>query len=188
MNVVVINANPKKNSFCHGLASAYADGARNRGDDVTVITLSDLQYDPVLRTGFDKDDILEPDLKTVEDAIAWADHIVFVYPNWWGVMPAILKGTLDRVLKPGFAFKFENGGVIPLLRGKTASLFITMDVPIWVYRFIHHNRGAKLMRDNVLKFCGIKTRKIKYFGPIHSSSEKKRESWLGTARALALTA
>src|SRR5690625_6907499 len=82
----------------------------------------------------------EPDIDYARQCIEEADHLVFVYPTWWATMPAILKGFLDRVLLPGFAFeeKERNTDWTQLLRGKTAQLITTMDTPLWVYRSEEH--------------------------------------------------
>ncbi|MBB3061935.1 NAD(P)H-dependent oxidoreductase [Microbulbifer rhizosphaerae] len=183
MNVLIINANPKRDSFCHSLASAYASGCAVRGYRVERIDLGELNFDPVLREGYGGQP-LEPDMERLQSSIQWADHLAFVYPNWWGVMPALLKGALDRAMTPGFAFRFDNGAVESLLNNKSASLLITMDVPIWLHRFVHRSRGTKLMRDNVLKFCGIRARQTCYFGPLHNSCAEKRKRWLDKAHRL----
>ena len=94
----------------------------------------------------------DPRVQPVEESIAqarallaWADHIVFVYPTWWGTTPALLKGFLDRVLAPGFAFTENERGYVPLLGGKSAELLTTMDTPCWVYRWIYGAPGHKAM-------------------------------------------
>lgn len=181
MNVLIINGNPKKDSFCSALAESYQRGCEISSYAVQLINLGELKFDPVLRDGYFGEQEIEPDLQRLTSAIANADHIVFVYPNWWGAMPALLKGALDRVFVPGFAFKFETDGIKKLLTNKSASLLITMDVPIWMYRWIHRSRGVKLMRENILDFCGVKCGKPSFFGPVHTAKAKERERWLERA-------
>lgn len=184
MNILIINANPKNKSFCRSLAESYLQGCRQDEHQVELINLGELRFDPVLREGYFSDQPMEPDLEALKNCIANADHCVFVYPNWWGVMPALLKGVFDRVLVPGFAFSFKDGKVIQLLKEKTASLLITMDTPIWMYRWRYGRRGTKLMRDNVLNFCGIKIKTVCYFGPLQGSAEDTRRHWIGEAQRL----
>lgn len=184
MNILIINGNPKKDSFCSALAESYQRGCETTSYSVKLISLGDLVFDPVLRDGYFGNQVIEPDLQLLIAAIDHADHIVFVYPNWWGAMPALLKGALDRVFVPGFAFKFEGKGITKMLTGKSASLLITMDVPIWMYRWVHGSRGVKLMRENILDFCGVKCGKPSFFGPVHKAKAKERERWLERAFSL----
>lgn len=75
------------------------------------IRLRDLKFNPILEYGYRKRTELESDLLDSQKKILWADHIVWIYPVWWGSVPALLKGFLDRVLIPGFAFKKREGSV-----------------------------------------------------------------------------
>lgn len=112
-------------------------------------------------------------------------HIWFLYFRW-GSVPALLKGALDRVFLPNFAFKYQQGSPFPkqLLIGKTARLIVTMDTPPWYYRLIFGAPSHKMMKRTVLEFCGVKPVKITEFGPVISSNEKSRLKWLDAARAL----
>lgn len=99
----------------------------------------------------------EPDLERARQLTAWADHLSVVYPAWWGIGPARLKGFLDRVLLPGFAFReTADGGFEGLLPGKTAHLIITMDMPPWIYRFIFCSPGHNAMKRSTLAFATLK--------------------------------
>ncbi len=106
--ITVIFGHPDSNSYCGSLATAYAGTAEASGHSVRFFKLGGLAFDPILYCGYAGGQELEPCLKEVQDAIAWASHLVLVYPNWWGSMPALLKGLFDRVLSPGFAFKYRN--------------------------------------------------------------------------------
>jgi putative NADPH-quinone reductase len=130
---------------------------------------------------------LESDLVQAQEDILWANHLVFVYPNWWGTMPALLKGFLDRVLLPGFAFKYHRDDPFwdRLLTGRTAHLIVTMDTPPWYYRWFFKMPGHQQMRRTVLEFCGIKPVKITEIGPVKGSSEKKRTQWIAHVEQLA---
>jgi 1,4-dihydroxy-2-naphthoate octaprenyltransferase len=114
--------------------------------------------------------------------IGWADHIVFVYPTWWGTMPALLKGFLDRVLAPGFAFAETDRGFAPLLGGRSAELLTTMDTPRWVYRWIYGAPGNKAMARAILGFCGIEIARVASFGPVKDSNLEQRQNWLEQAQ------
>jgi len=160
--------------------------AISSGYDVKIFHIDELKFDPNLRMGRDGDQPLEPDLIDVRDAIAEANHIVFVYPIWWGVVPARMKGLIDRVFLPGFAFRFDEGDKFPvqLLKGRTARLLVCMDTPPWFYKLRYGAPGHKMMKGPVLSFSGIKPTKISEFGPVYASTPEKRQKWLNIAKRL----
>ena len=141
-NILVILGHPDSNSFCGSLSETYINSAKASGSEVREIKLGELSFDPVLWNGYNEIQELEPDLIKAQELIQWSNHIVFVYPNWWGGMPALMKGFIDRTFLPGFAFKYR-GGNLPdkLLSGRTAHLMVTMDTPPWYYRWIFHRPG-----------------------------------------------
>ena len=116
----------------------------------------------------------------MQQDISEATHLVFVYPTWWGTYPALLKGFIDRVFLPGYAFKYHKDDPFwdKLLKGKTARLIVTMDSPKWYNFFVYKNAGHNSMRKAVLEFCGIKPVKITSFAPIKTSDIIKRKQWL----------
>lgn len=94
---------------------------------------------------------MESDVARAQSLIAWADHLVFIYPTWWGSAPACLKALLDRCLTPGFAFRHrKDGSWDKLLAGKTAQLLTTMDTPPWVHRFVYGSPGFRMLHGNTL--------------------------------------
>jgi putative NADPH-quinone reductase len=160
-------------------------GAREAGNEVKLISLGDLSFDPVLHKGYARIQELEPDLVAAQEAVTWSQHIVFVYPTWWGGMPALLKGFLDRVFLPGFAFQYREGSRFwdRLLSGRSAHLFVTMDTPPWYYRLVYRMPGHNQMKRTILEFSGIKPVGITSFGPVRGSSQQQREKWLGLAKS-----
>ena len=179
-NILVINGHPDKESFCFALAESYKVGAIQSGAVVKIVHLIDLQFNPILTFGYRKISELEPDLVQIQQDILWANHLVFVYPNWWATFPALLKGFIDRVFVPRFAFKYRENSPFwdKLLKGKTARLIVTMDTPKWYYWIINKNAGHSAMKIGVLEFCGIKPVKITVFSGIKSSDEAKRKKWI----------
>ncbi len=179
-NILIINAHPDKESFCFALAESYKMGAYKSNANVKLVHLIDLKFNPILTYGYRKISPLEPDLVQIQQDILWSNHLVFVYPNWWSTFPALLKGFIDRVFLPGFAFKYRENSPFwdKLLTGKTARLIVTMDTPKWYYYFINRSPGHNAMKIGVLEFCGIKPVKISVFSGIKSSHEVKRKKWL----------
>ena len=183
--ILVILGHPANDSFCSALADSYAKGAEAAGNDVRLISLGNLSFDPVLHNGYASIQELEPDLVTAQGAISWAEHIVFVYPIWWGAMPALLKGFIDRVFLPGFAFKYREGSQFwdRLLSGRSAHLLVTMDTPPWYFRWVYRMPGHNQMKRTILEFSGIKPVTISSFGTIRDSNQQKRGKWLAQACA-----
>ena len=157
MNVLIILGHPRSDSLCGALAEAFGDGAREGGANVRQLDLATLDFDPHVRVESPEQQRLEPDLAQASKLIAHADHLVFVYPTWWGTMPALLKGFLNRVLTPGFAFRTCEGGIgyEGLLGGRSAQLITTMDTPPVVHRLFHRQPGSNAMEHATLGFCGV---------------------------------
>lgn len=184
--ILVLNGHPDKKSFCFALAESYKKGADSVGADCKLVHLIDLDFNPILTFGYRKISELEPDLVKMQQEILAADHLVLVYPNWWATCPALLKGFIDRVFVPGFAFKYRKNSPFwdKLLAGKTARIIVTMDTPKLYYLFRNKNAGHNAMKIGVLEFCGIKPVKITSFASVKSSDKVKRRKWLAEVEEL----
>ena len=178
--IIVILGSTDDTSFCASIAKEYVLSAEAAGNRVKFFKLGEVEFDPILRDGYKKKQALEPDLVKIKEAISWSDHIVLVYPIWWGSLPTVLKGMFDRIFLPGYAFKYRKGSQLwdKLLKGRSAHAITTMDTPPWYFKLIYRNAGHNQMRKNILEFSGIKPVKITSFGPVRFSSEPKRKKWL----------
>lgn len=185
--ILLILGHPKSDSFCAALAGSYAQAARARGADVRELRLADLKFNPVLNVSFRDEQALEPDLAAAQEAIKWADHLVFVYPTWWSGMPALLKGFIDRVFLPGFAFRYRKGTIFwdKLLTGRSADVIVTMDTPPFIYRWFMGAPAVKQMKNGVLGFCGVGPIRVNTLGPIRNADDQRREDWLAQVARLA---
>ena len=176
--VLIILGHSLKKSFCGALADEYERGAKEAGVKIRRINISDLKFDPILHHGYKKIQKLEPDLIKAQKDIKWAEHIVFVYPVWWGGMPALFKGFVDRALLPGFAFHYkESGGVDKLLHGRSARVIFTMGAKPLMYR-IAGRLPKKVMNRYILGFVGFKPIRVSVFGPAENAKDKKIKKWL----------
>ncbi len=184
--VLIILGHSQGDSLCAALASAYQQGAVAAGHEVRLLALGELQFDPLLRYGYGQPQPLEPDLQAAQQAISWAEHLVFAYPIWWGGMPALLKGFIDRVFLPGFAFKYRKGSSLwdKLLSGRSARLLVTMDSPPWYFRFVNRMPGHNQMKRTILEYSGIKPVRISSFGPVRGGSAEQRQRWLAEVQQL----
>ena len=188
-NILVILGHPDTESFCGALAKAYIEGTKSSKHEVRELKLAALTFDPILWKGYNIIQELEPDLVKAQELINWSEHIVFIYPNWWGAMPALMTGFFDRVFLPGFAFKYRENSPFwdKLLSGRTAHLMVTMDTPPWYYRWIYQRPGHNEMKRTILGFSGIKVVKISEFAKIRGSSLQQRKEWITLAKKLGST-
>ena len=179
--ILIINGHPNKESFNFGIAASYKMGAQQNTDaEIKEIVIADLQFDPNLQFGYQKRIELEPDLLEAWEKIKWADHLVWVHPVWWGGLPAITKGFIDRLFLPGFAFQPREKSIWwdKLLKGKTAHIITTLDQPSWYYRFAYGRPSVNQLKKATLEFCGIKPVKVTYIGIVKTSKEDLRKKWL----------
>lgn len=185
--VLIILGHPSTDSFCGAIATCYFEAATQAGREVRIMQLGALNFDPVLHEGYNQIQTLEQDLLDAQADIMWAKHLVFVFPLWWGGVPALLKGFIDRTFLPGFAFKYRQGKVFPdkLLIGRTAHLLVAMDTAPWYYKWVYWMPGLHQMRKHTLAFCGIKPLTTLMFGPVLTSTTTQRQRWLQQAMTLA---
>ena len=185
--ILVVIGHPIADSLSHALARSYADAAREGGADVRVV---DLAHDPVPghpsaraelrypRSGADTP--LPAAVSAQTDDVAWADHLVFFFPQWWGSYPAALKSYIDRVFLAGFAFRYRPTGRLwdKLLTGRTARIVMTMDSPVpwnaWVYR----DAAIRQLRNATLEYCGVKVRGVTRLSEVRHRTDADRERWV----------
>ena len=184
--ILVINGHPNRDSFNFGLFEAYKNGALASGAEIKEIVITDLIFNPNLQFGYQKRTELEPDLLDAWEKIKWADHLVWVHPVWWGGLPAITKGFIDRLFLPGFAFQYRENSVWwdKLLIGKTAHIITTLDQPSWYYWFVFGRPSVNQLKKSTLEFCGITPVKVTYVGPIKNTELPLRKKWLDKIETL----
>ncbi len=158
MKVALIQGHPDAEAthFDHALAAAYAEAARAAGHEVREIAVAKLDF-PLLRTAaqWTGGPIPAP-IRDAQDTIAWAEHLVIVFPLWLGDMPALLKAFFEQCLRPGFALGKAPQGRMPpkLLKG----------------------------RRNILEFCGVAPVSTTLIGMVEKG--KACEAWLAKLERL----
>ncbi|MFH7013706.1 NAD(P)H-dependent oxidoreductase [Flavobacterium sp. FlaQc-52] len=179
-NILIINGHPNSKSFNFAIVDAYEKGALQSKASVETITIADLKFNPNLQFGYQKRTELEPDLLEAWKKIQKADHLVWVHPVWWGGLPAITKGFIDRLFLPGMAFQYKENSVWwdKLLKGKTAHIITTLDQPGWYYRLFYGRPSVNQLKKTTLEFCGVKPVKVTYIGIVKSADELQRAKWL----------
>ena len=188
--VFVWVAHPKSGSLCSAIADAYVDGLLEKGVEVRRMDLSEMDFDLNFE-GYGPDSApLELDLQSWQENIRWADHLLIVHPYWWGAMPTKAKCVLDWALTPGFAYKYHGRGMgwDRLLQGKTADVIVTSDTPPLLDTFLYLKPARRVLKNQVLGFCGIKTRKVLQFGSVKLAAPEKIRSWIARAGRLGMQA
>ena len=131
MRISVILAHPNTNSFNHAIAATTVETLNQNGHEVYFHDLYEERFDPILPSDeIPKDTLLPPEIEKHCTEISKTEGIIVIHPNWWGQPPAILKGWVDRVIRPGVAYEFpggDKGEGVPngLLQAKAAIVFNT---------------------------------------------------------------
>ena len=186
ITIIQGHPDPEDKHFGHALAQAYREGAEAAGHEVRLIEVAKLDF-PLLRSQEDFNQGSPPDaIRQAQDTIAWADHLVILYPLWLGTLPALLKGFLEQVFRPGFAFSKPGEGTPwkKLLKGKSARVVITMGMPAFVYRWYFRAHSLKSLERNILKFCGIAPVRETLLGMVECGDDSRRAKWLVKMRGL----
>lgn len=180
--ILLLLGHPSENSYCNALLKAYQKGAEEAGAECRTIVISRLNFNPALSEGYKSDGAmqLEPDLIASQQLFTWADHVVLVYPNWWGFMPAVTKGFIDRSFLPGFAFKHQPGKIFPqkLLAGRSMRILVTMDTPKWWFYLIYRASQYQILKHILFGYVGFKPIRFTTFGYMRKSTEQLRANWL----------
>jgi putative NADPH-quinone reductase len=188
MKVSVILAHPNPGSLNHAIGAAALQALEERHHDVAYHDLYAERFDPVLPyEEIPRGAPLDPILLAHCTEIAAADGIVVIHPDWWGQPPAILKGWVDRVLRPGTAYRFLEGdrgeGVpVGLLRAKVALVFNTSNTPRERELVAFGDPLERLWRDCIFSLCGVPVTRRRMFSVVVTSTKEERRRWLGEVR------
>jgi putative NADPH-quinone reductase len=169
---------PDRARFCHVLADAYAEAAQAAGHEVKRLNLAEIDI-PILRTREEwETGTPSPAVKQCQDAVAFAEHLVIVYPLWLGSMPALVKAFFEQVFRPGFAIDTgpRKSPWPGLLRGKSARIVVTMGMPAFVYRWFYLAHSLKSLERNILRFSGIGPIRETLIGNVEGSAGKRQKA------------
>ena len=190
MHLLVILAHPDPTSLNHAIARTVVDQLGQNGHIVILHDLYAEQFDPVLASAeMPKEADLPQSLRVHCEELERAEGIVIVHPNWWGQPPAILKGWVDRVIRPGRAYAFEAGDAgegVPkgLLRAKAAVVFNTSNTMAEREMQVFGDPLETTWRNCIFALCGVHTFYRRMFGVVVTSTERERKQWLAEARAM----
>jgi NAD(P)H dehydrogenase (quinone) len=184
MNVLVILAHPNRESFNHAIARSAIEALQEKRHSVIFHDLYDERFDPLLP----HEEIPEAGevaeiIRGHCDELKEAEGLIFIHPNWWGQPPAILKGWIDRVIRPGVAYRFEDGDAgegVPhgLLSGKKAMVFNTSNTPDQREREVFGDPLEYIWKRCIFELCGITKYRRRTFNVIVTSTSEQRDKWL----------
>jgi putative NADPH-quinone reductase len=184
MRISLILAHPDPKSFNHAIAQTAVKAIKANGHRVFFHDLSQENFDPLLNSEeIAQNSTLPAAIKKHCDEIAAADGIVIVHPNWWGQPPAILKGWVDRVLRPDIAYKFlegDTGEGIPkgLLKARVALVFNTSNTETQREKDVFGDPLETIWKNCIFGLCGITNFHRRMFNVIVTSTEDQRRDWL----------
>lgn len=187
--ILIIQGHPDATArhLGHALAEAYAEAAQSAGYTVRWTHVGQLDF-PLLRSQKAWEEAAVPlNLRQAQEDIRWAEHLVIFFPLWLGDMPALLKGFLEQVARPGFAFKYDKGRTAfgqKGLKGRSARVVVTMGMPALVYRWYFRAHSVKSLERNILGFVGIAPVSETLIGMVGNLKEEAAQQWLGKMRKL----
>ena len=190
MNLLIILGHPAANSFNHALAVGVRDALRGAGHAVVYRDLCAEGFDPLLPADETRTHAPLPAwLQQHCDELAAADGIVVVHPNWWGQPPAVLKGWIDRVVRPGVAYRFIEGdageGVpVGLLKARAAVVLNTTNTPPAREREAFGDPLEAIWKRCVFGLCGVRHVERRTFGMVVTSTPEQRAAWIAEASDL----
>lgn len=190
MKILVVLGHPSRESFNFAIAETAVQTLHDQGHEVYYHDLYREQFDSALP----KEEILksaeiDPVVAGYCRELALADGVIIVHPNWWGQPPAILKGWIDRVFRPGVAYEFlehDSGEGVPvgLLKARTALVLNTTNTQIERELDVFGDPLETIWKNCIFGLCGVSDFYRKSFGIIVTSTPEQRKFWLNEVRDL----
>ena len=171
-NILIIVANPRVQSLSFSIANRYKELALKNTHEVEIV---DLYKDENQQSFFTYENADKPqstkEMKYYQAKITKADEIVFIFPYWWGSMPAILKNFFDWNFSAGFAFEYVNSRPKGMLNDKKVKIFTTTGAPYFLYMLTGaHRRLKNMFKEEIVEFCGMKLEEFNVFGGVDTST------------------
>jgi putative NADPH-quinone reductase len=186
MKVVIVFNHPYEGSYCNAILNSVKHGLQQANHGIDIINLDKEGFNPVMTSqdlkAFRNKQPVDPKVIEYKNRLEKADHVVFIFPIWWELMPALMKGFIDKVIFPGVAYDYVNGSntrMKPLLTNiKGVTVITTMNTPSILYRIIFGNAIQKAVIRGTFWKLGYKNRKWISFNMVKQASDKKRKLWL----------
>jgi len=185
MRTVIVFNHPYEGSYCNAILKAVTQGLENSAHEVDLMHLDKDQFHPRMTSddlkAFVEHRAVDSQVIGYHERLKKADHLIFIFPIWWDIMPAATKGFIDRVLSPGLAYDHHprGFGLVPLLDNlKSITVITTMNKPKIMYSLLIGNLIRKVMIRSVFKTMGYKNVKWLSFTSVKRVSHEKRVKWL----------
>ena len=184
MKILVVLGHPQKGSLNHAIAEVVIKTLNDNGHIVIFHDLYEERFDPILTyEEIPKDARLRIVIEKHCQEISEAEGIIIIHPNWWGQPPAILKGWVDRVIRPGVAYEFlegDSGEGVPngLLKANTALVFNTSNTPKEREIEVFGDPLQALWKNCIFDLCGVANFYRTMYGVVVTSSLEERQDWL----------
>jgi NAD(P)H dehydrogenase (quinone) len=184
MKVLIVLAHPDKGSFNHAIAHACAEALATNGHIAVLQDLYADGFDPILgKLEIARGSEIDAEIGRLSRELVEYDGVIVVHPNWWGIPPAILTGWIDRVIRPGVAYRFvegDNGEGVPvgLMKAHTALVFNTSNTEESREQRVFGDPLETIWNNCVFKFCGVKNFERKVFRVVVTSTLEQRKMWL----------
>lgn len=191
MSILIILAHPGPGSLNHAIAYAIRDSLQTAGQNVILHDLQAEGFDPVYTAGeMPRDASMPPAIAQATREVVAAEGIVIIHPNWWSGPPAILKGWLDRVLRPGSCYRFQTGAdgkgyVQSLIAARAGLVITTANTPDEVDLAVYGDPLENFWQKCIFGFFGVPRFKRLSFSPVIVSTPEQRSAWLAQAQATA---
>lgn len=175
---------PAGGHFGHALAEAYRKGAVAAGHEVRSVAVAALSL-PLVRSAEEWRGKPPDAVVRAQQDVLWAQHLVLFFPLWLGDMPALVKGFLEQLLRPGFALpELERSlRAKKKLASRSARLVVTMGMPAIFYSVYYRAHAVKSLKRNILQFVGFDPVRMSLIGMVDIDSGA-REEWLEEMEAL----
>ncbi|MGD9213022.1 MAG: NAD(P)H-dependent oxidoreductase [Desulfobacteraceae bacterium] len=192
MKILVVLAHPDPDSFNHAITHEVCDALQGEGHKIILHDLYGESFDPLLtKEEIPKKGLVADVIQQHCNELQSADGIIIVHPNWWGQPPAVLKGWIDRVIRPNVAYRFEEedsgeGVPIGLLKAQAVLVFNTSNTPFEREQAVFGDPLEILWKNCIFDLCGVHNFHRRMFSVVVTSTDAQRKTWLNEARALAL--
>jgi NAD(P)H dehydrogenase (quinone) len=178
MKFLIVNSHPYEKSFNRQLTQSIVDVLVQK-HEVEVIDLVKDGFNPVMGGAdlrvFAKGEAADLKIYEYQKKIKEADVLVFAFPIWWSLMPAILKGFFDKVFLKEFAYTYNETGLLGLLDNKKAVVVTTMETEKSIYNNILNSPVQNQLINGTLGMCHIQTEKYFQIDKINSGTDEYRK-------------
>jgi NAD(P)H dehydrogenase (quinone) len=190
MNILIILGHPDHRSFNHAIADTCKCRLIDNGHSVLFHDLYEENFNPVLTNSeIPKKGTIDDIIKRHCQDLQNSDGIIVIHPNWWGQPPAIMKGWIDRVVRPGIAYEFAEGDIgegvpIGLLKAKVGLVFNTSNTSETREKIVFKDPLETVWKNCIFDLCGVKQFERRMFSIVVTSDIQQRQMWLAEVKTM----